>query len=63
MTGKFKTKYYDVAEDILREAQVSGVNTIVMGRRGMGTAKSLLLGSVTHKVVQNSRGCAVTIVA
>jgi nucleotide-binding universal stress UspA family protein len=63
VTGKFKTKYYDVAEDILREAQVSGVNTIVMGRRGMGTAKSLLLGSVTHKVVQNSRGCAVTIVA
>ena len=63
VTSKFKTKYYDVAEDILREAQVSGANTIIMGRRGMGTAKSLLLGSVTNKVAQNSRGCAVTIVA
>jgi nucleotide-binding universal stress UspA family protein len=62
VASNFKPKYYDVAEDILREAQVSGTNTIIMGRRGMGTAKSLLLGSVTHKVVQNSRGCAVTIV-
>ena len=35
---------------------------MVMGRRGLGMAKSLLLGSVTHKVVQNAKGSAVVIV-
>jgi nucleotide-binding universal stress UspA family protein len=63
VASRFKPKYYDVAEDILREAQVTGCQTIVMGRRGLGSAKALLLGSVTHKVVQNAKGCAVTIVA
>jgi nucleotide-binding universal stress UspA family protein len=33
-----------------------------MGRRGLGLAKTLLLGSVTQKVVQNAKGRAVTIV-
>lgn len=63
VTGKFKPKYFDVAEDIINEARTGGCNTIIMGRRGLGTAKSLLLGSVTTKVVQNAKGCAVTIVA
>jgi nucleotide-binding universal stress UspA family protein len=60
--NKFKPKYYDVAEDILSEAEAGGVDTIVMGRRGLGMAKALLLGSVTQKVVQNAKGRAVTIV-
>ncbi|MGO9578387.1 MAG: universal stress protein [Desulfobaccales bacterium] len=59
---KFKPKYYDVAEDILSEAEAGNFDTIVMGRRGLGMAKALLLGSVTHKVVQNAKGCAVVIV-
>jgi nucleotide-binding universal stress UspA family protein len=62
ITGRFKPKDFDVAEDILDEAEASGFDTIVMGRRGLGRAKALLLGSVTHKVVQKARGCAVTIV-
>jgi nucleotide-binding universal stress UspA family protein len=62
VTNKFKPKYYDVAEDILTEAETGGFDTIVMGRRGLGMAKALLLGSVTHKVVQNAKQCAVTIV-
>jgi nucleotide-binding universal stress UspA family protein len=62
VVNKFKPKYFDVAEDILREAETGSFDTIVMGRRGLGTAKSLLLGSVTHKVVQNAKGQAVTIV-
>ena len=60
--NRFKPKEYDVAEDILNEAATGGFDTIVMGRRGMGMAKALLLGSVTNKVVQNAKGCAVTIV-
>jgi nucleotide-binding universal stress UspA family protein len=62
VASKFMPKYYDVAEDILNEAQAGGFDTIVMGRRGLGMAKTLVLGSVTHKVVQNAKGCAVIIV-
>lgn len=62
VTSKFTSKYFDEAEDIVNEAVEGGFGTIVMGRRGLGAAKSLLLGSVTNKVVQNSRGRAVIIV-
>jgi len=60
---KFKPKYFDVAEDIIDEAREGAYDTVVMGRRGLGMAKSLLLGSVTRKVVDYAKGCAVTIVA
>lgn len=62
VVNKFKPKYYDVAEDILNEAETGSFDTIVMGRRGLGMAKALLLGSVTNKVVQNAKSCAVNIV-
>lgn len=62
VSNKFTPKYYDVAEDILDEATTGKFDTIVMGRRGLGTAKALLLGSVTNKVAQNAKDCAVTIV-
>ena len=62
VVNQFNPKDYDVAEDILSAAAAGNFDTIVMGRRGLGLAKTLLLGSVTHKVVQNAKGCAVTIV-
>ena len=62
VVNNFKPKDYDVAEDILNEAEAGGFDTVVMGRRGLGMAKTLLLGSVTHKVVQNAKGCAVIVV-
>jgi nucleotide-binding universal stress UspA family protein len=62
VSSRFKPKYYDVAEDLINEAATGGFGTIVMGRRGLGKAKALLLGSVANKVVQNARGCAVTVV-
>ncbi len=62
VTNDFKPRHYDVAEDILNEAENGGYDTIVMGRRGLGRAKALLLGSVTHKVVQTAKGCTVAIV-
>jgi len=62
ITTKFKPKDYDVAEDLVNEAVSSGCSTIVLGRRGLGKAKTLILGSVTSKVVNNAKGCAVTIV-
>ena len=62
VVNKFQPKDYDVAEDILSAAAAGNFDTIVMGRRGLGLAKTLLLGSVTNKVVQNAKGCAVIIV-
>ena len=62
VVSKFQPKNYDVAEDILSAASAGNFDTIVMGRRGLGLAKTLLLGSVTSKVVQNAKGSAVTIV-
>jgi nucleotide-binding universal stress UspA family protein len=62
VANKFKPKYFDVADDIIDEAQAGGYDTVVMGRRGLGMAKSLLLGSVTRKVVDSVKNSAVTIV-
>lgn len=62
VADKFKAKHFDVAEDIVNEAHTGGYDTIIMGRRGLGRAKSLLLGSVTRKVADHPKGCAVTIV-
>ena len=62
VADKFKPRYFDVAEDIIKEAETEGYDTVVVGRRGMGTAKSLLLGSITRKVVDGAKGFAVTIV-
>jgi len=60
--SKFIPGHFDVAEDIVKETVALGAKTIVMGRRGLGAATSLLLGSVTNEVVQNSQGRAVIIV-
>ena len=60
--SKFLPGHFDVAEDIVTEAAAMEAKTIVMGRRGLGAATSLLLGSVTNKVVQNSQGRAVIVV-
>jgi nucleotide-binding universal stress UspA family protein len=62
VVNKFQPKDYDVAEDILNVAADGNFDTIVMGRRGLGLAKTLVLGSVTSKVVQGAKGCAVIIV-
>ncbi len=43
----------DPAEQIINTALESHVDLVVMGRRGIGGLKRLLLGSVSDKVVQN----------
>jgi nucleotide-binding universal stress UspA family protein len=43
-----------VADAILAEADAIGAGAIVMGSRGLTGVKSLLLGSVSHNVIQHA---------
>jgi nucleotide-binding universal stress UspA family protein len=61
------TKIYTIekegnaAEKILEIANNKDVNTIVIGSRGLSTAKEFLLGSVSHKITHHAK-CSVVIV-
>ena len=50
------------ANDILQEAQASGIGTIVLGRRGYSGVMDFLFGSITKKVIENSAEKAVWVV-
>lgn len=49
------------ADAILRVAHVREIDLIVMGSRGLGDARALFLGSVSHKVLQSAT-CPVLVV-
>lgn len=51
----------NVAEEILKIADKEKVDMIVLGSRGLSTAKEFLLGGVSHKVVHHAR-CPVTVI-
>ena len=51
----------DPADDILQQAEKSGADLIVTGRRGLGGLASLLLVSVSHKVSQNAPCTCMTV--
>jgi nucleotide-binding universal stress UspA family protein len=51
----------DPAHRIVDVAKREGVDLIVMGRRGLGDLKGLLLGSVTHKVAQAATCACLTV--
>ncbi len=51
----------NAAEKILEIANDQEVDTIVVGSRGLSTAKEFLLGSVSHKLSHHSK-CSVVIV-
>jgi nucleotide-binding universal stress UspA family protein len=51
----------NAGEEILKTAEREKVDTIVIGSRGLSTASELLLGSVSHNVIHNSK-CPVVIV-
>lgn len=49
------------AEAILSVAETRQADLIIMGTRGMGTLQGLLVGSVSHKVMQHAK-CPVMVV-
>jgi nucleotide-binding universal stress UspA family protein len=51
----------DPATTILRVAKEQGVGMIVLGSRGLGDAKGLLLGSVSHKVAHLAPCTCITV--
>jgi nucleotide-binding universal stress UspA family protein len=59
---KLKTASVDPALDIQAEADSRNIRTIALGRRGLNQVKTLLLGSVSHKVAQYAQHHSVLIV-
>ncbi len=55
------TRIGNPARDIVDYARAEGIRHIVIGSRGMGSLKGIVLGSVSSKVVQLA-DCPVTIV-
>lgn len=51
----------DPAARILQQAQIVNADTIVMGKRGLGTTKAFLLGSVSFRIA-SAAICPVVIV-
>ncbi len=54
-------EYGDEAVTILSTAEAQNANFIVMGCRGLGDMKGLLLGSVSHKVTSHSPCTCITV--
>ncbi len=54
--GSYETEILsgDPAETILRVVDIYDINLIIMGTRGQGGIKSLLVGSQSHKVVSTA---------
>ena len=51
-----------VARDILDELERGQYDTLVVGRRGLSAVKEFFLGSISSKIVQHARKCAVWVV-
>ncbi|SDB33019.1 Nucleotide-binding universal stress protein, UspA family [Desulfonatronum thiosulfatophilum] len=51
-----------VADHILRVIREGDFGTVVVGRRGMSKAEEFLFGSVSTKIVHNTKNCTVWVV-
>ena len=51
-----------VARDILNELESGGYGTVVVGRKGASGIKQFITGSVSGKIINHARNCAVWVV-
>ena len=58
---KTEIRIGDIGDEILNYSKQNQIDLIIMGARGLGKLKQLLLGSVSNKIVTNSH-CPVMIV-
>lgn len=61
LTVESVIEYGDPGEAIAKYADEHGFDQIVMGTRGMGDLKGLIMGSVSHQVIHLAK-CPVTLV-
>lgn len=59
---EIRQKKAGMGNDILNEIVEAGYGTVVVGRRGISRANQLLFGSVSNKIVQNTKDCTVWVV-
>ena len=59
---QIRQKKAGMGNDILNEIVEAGYGTVVVGRRGISRANQLLFGSVSNKIVQNTKDCTVWVV-
>lgn len=59
---EIRQKKAGMGNDILNEIAEGGYGTVVVGRRGASKAQQLLFGSVSNKIVQNTKDCTVWVV-
>lgn len=52
----------DTATEILKEARKKGFGTVVVGRRGATGTNDFTMGSVTRKIVHDSKGLSIWVV-
>jgi 2,4-dienoyl-CoA reductase-like NADH-dependent reductase (Old Yellow Enzyme family)/nucleotide-binding universal stress UspA family protein len=59
---QIRQKKAGMGNDILNEIVEAGYGTVVVGRRGVSRTNQLLFGSVSNKIVQNTKDCTVWVV-
>lgn len=62
VNAKILKKEKDIAKEIVQEARDGGIDTVVVGRRGLTGVKEFLFGSVSNKVLHLATGMAVVVV-
>ena len=59
---QFRDKKMGIARDVLDEIEAGDYGTVIVGRRGLSRAKQFLFGSVSNKIVHNTKDCTVWVV-
>ncbi|MDY6932763.1 MAG: universal stress protein [Spirochaetota bacterium] len=59
---KVENQTENVENHIIREATNGGYDTIILGKKGSSKLNDIILGSISHKILQLAKDIAVTII-